>query len=205
MHNLHKLSHRRYLSHITNQLHRQGRSYDPQKGYWAVGRLIPRPGHRITPYASLATRWQHRAQCGRWTMSVNSLRIPRCTIKQECGVWRHSETGFHGRLTGLVLLLTHYTSDPAETQVWNFKEMQFLQCAASVIRELLNNPGHPCLRPKSLKRENWCRAYHVTQDTGTYQPDWTILEKKEKTSYHRRPQLLRRLGITHPTLPPSQF
>lgn len=137
-----------------------------------VGRLIPRPGHRITHYAFFATRWQHRAQCGRWTMSINSLRIPRCTtIKQECGVRRHSETGFHGRLVGFVLLLTHYTSDPAETQVWNFKEMQFLQLAASVIRELLTTPGHPCLRLKSLKRENWCRECHLIQDTGTYQPD----------------------------------
>ena len=172
MHNLHMLSHRCYLSHVTNQLHRQRRSYDPRKCYGAVGRLIPRPGHRITPYASLATRWQHRAQCERWTMSINSLRIPRwTTIKQECGVLRHSEAGFHGRLMGLVLLLTDYTSDPAETQVWNFKEMQCLQFAASVIRELLNSPGHPCLRPRSLKRENGCRAYHVIQDTGTYQPD----------------------------------
>ena len=99
----------------------------------------------------------------------------------------------------------NYTSDPAESQVWNFKEMQFLQFAASVIRELLNTPGHPCLRLKSLKRENWCRECHLIQDTGTYQPDWAILEKKEKTLYHRRRQLLRRLGITYPTLPPSQF
>lgn len=106
-----------------NPFARQVTFYDPQKAYRAArlqGTNQPTgvawlqvQGTPLCPVAFYATRWQHSVRCGRSTIFINSLVISTCTsVKQECGVPCHSESGFRGGggVAGSVSLLARHAS-----------------------------------------------------------------------------------------------